>query len=85
MNLAWKVMLPLGLLNLVTVATIEEFRPQLNSAFGEVLANWVTIIVPWVIFFIGWIAAGLLSPSGTDNQPIRTHDPFDVEQELSGV
>ena len=85
MNLAWKVMLPLGLLNLITVATIEEFRPQLNNAIGIVQTNWFAILMPWVIFFIGVGTAGFFSPSGTDNQPIRTHDLFDVEEELSGV
>ncbi len=85
MNLAWKVMLPLGLVNLVTVATIEEFRPQLVAALGASAAGWVAIIAPWAVFFLGWIAAGLLTPSGTDNRPIRTHDPFDIEHELSGA
>jgi NADH-quinone oxidoreductase subunit H len=85
MNLAWKVMLPLGLANLVTVATIEEFRPQLVAALGAAPAGWVAIAAPWAVFFVGWIAAGLLTPSGTDNRPIRTHDPFDIEHELSGA
>ncbi|MCK4685370.1 MAG: hypothetical protein KAT44_10465, partial [Pirellulales bacterium] len=72
-------------LNLITVATIEEFRPQLNNAIGIVQTNWFAILMPWVIFFIGVGTAGFFSPSGTDNQPIRTHDLFDVEEELSGV
>ena len=85
MNLAWKVMLPLGLANLVTVATVEEFRPQLVEALGAGLAGWVAVLIPWGVFFIGWIAAGLLTPSGTDNTPIRTHGPLDVEHELVEV
>ena len=47
MNLAWKVMLPLGLANLVTVATIEEFRPQLVEAVGAGPAGWIALLVPW--------------------------------------
>ena len=85
MSLAWKVMLPLGLVNLVTVATIEEFRPQLVAALGAVTAGWVAAIVPWGVFFLGWIASGLLTPSGTDNTPIRTHGPLDIEHELVEV
>jgi hypothetical protein len=38
-----------------------------------------------VVFFLGWIAAGLLTPSGTDNSPIRTRGPLDVEHELVEV
>jgi NADH-quinone oxidoreductase subunit H len=85
MSLAWKVMLPLGLANLVTVATIEEFRPQLAEALGAGTAGWVAVLVPWVVFFVGWITAGLLTPSGVDNAPIRTRGPLDVEHELVEV
>jgi len=82
MNLAWKVMLPLGIANLVTVATIEEFRPQLVDRLGAGPAQLVAIAAPWAVFFIGWIAAGLLTPSGTDNVPIRTHGVLDAERSL---
>ena len=85
MSLAWKVMLPLGLVNLVTVATIEEFRPQLVEAVGAGPAGWIALLVPWGVFFAGWIAAGLFTPSGTDNTPIRTHGPLDIEHELVEV
>jgi len=85
MTLAWKVMLPLGLANLVTVATIEEFRPQLSEAVGPATAGWIALLIPWGIFFVGWITAGLLTPSGTDNTPIRTYGPLDVEHDLVEV
>jgi NADH-quinone oxidoreductase subunit H len=82
MNLAWKVMLPLGLANLVTVAAVEEFRPQLSAALGAGWAQAAAIGLPWGVFFIGWIAAGMLTPSGTDNTPIRTPGPLDAEHVL---
>ena len=82
MNLAWKVMLPLGIVNLVAVATIEEFRPLLVEKLGAGPAQAVAIAAPWAVFFLGWIAAGLLTPSGTDNSPIRTPGPLDAEHGL---
>ncbi|NBW95898.1 MAG: NADH-quinone oxidoreductase subunit NuoH [Planctomycetia bacterium] len=82
MNLAWKVMLPLGLANLVTVAAVEEFRPQLAAALGEAGGKWAAIGLPWVVFLVGWITAGILTPSGTDNTPVRTRGPLDVESDL---
>jgi len=85
MNLAWKVMLPLGLANLVTVAAVEEFRPQLTAALGATGAQVAAVAIPWAVFFLGWIAAGLLTPSGTDNTPIRTRGPLDIEHELVEV
>ena len=84
MNLAWKVMLPLGLANLVTVAAVEEFRPQLVASLGGNLAGWAAIAIPWAVFFVGWIVSGLLTPSGTDNTPILTRGPLDIERELIG-
>ena len=85
MNLAWKVMLPLGIANLITVAAVEEFRPQLAAALGGGWARAVAIAAPWAVFFLGWIAAGLLTPSGTDNTPILAPGPLDVEHELVEV
>jgi NADH-quinone oxidoreductase subunit H len=85
MNLAWKVMLPLGLVNLVTVAAVEEFRPQVTAALGAGWARALALALPWGVFVLGWLAAGLLTPSGTDNTPIRTHGPLDVEHELVEV
>jgi NADH-quinone oxidoreductase subunit H len=82
MNLAWKVMLPLGLANLVTVAVVEEYRPWLAERLGPAGAGWVALGLPWGMFFIGWLMAGLLTPSGTDNRPIRTHGPLDAEHAL---
>ena len=82
MNLAWKVMLPLGLANLVTVAVIEEFRPQLVAACGAGTAQLLAIAIPWGVFVTGWLAAGLLTPSGTDNRPILTPGPLDAEHAL---
>jgi len=84
MNLAWKVMLPLGIANLVTVATLEEFRPQLIERLGAGPAGAIALAAPWAVFFLGWITAGVLTPSGTDNTPIRTHTMLDAERSLRG-
>ena len=52
---------------------------------GAGAAGWVAVLISWGVFFTGWIAAGLLTPSGTDNTPIRTHGPLDIEHELVEV
>jgi len=82
MNLAWKVMLPMGIANLVVVAAVEEFRPQLAAAFGPGWGQVAAVAAPWVVFLTGWIGAGLLTPSGTNNRPIRSHGLLDSEREL---
>ncbi|MBM3953408.1 MAG: NADH-quinone oxidoreductase subunit NuoH [Planctomycetes bacterium] len=82
MNLAWKVMLPLGLANLVTVAAVEELRPWLVGRLGSSAAGWLAVGLPWATFLVGWIVAGVFTPSGTDNTPILTHGPLDAEHDL---
>ncbi|MBU6276357.1 MAG: NADH-quinone oxidoreductase subunit NuoH [Planctomycetes bacterium] len=82
MNLAWKVMLPLGLANLVTVAAVEELRPWLVEHVGSSAAGWLAVGLPWATFLVGWIVAGVFTPSSTDNTPILTHGPLDAEHDL---
>ncbi len=82
MSLAWKVMLPLGIANLVAVATVEEFRPQLVEAIGQTWATLAAIAGPWALFFVSLITAGMLTPSRTDNRPIRTTRPLDGTRSL---
>ena len=61
MSLAWKVMLPLGLVNLVAVAFVYEFEasPLLHVAIG------------WTVAIGGWIVAALATPQIADNTPRR--------------
>ncbi len=83
MSLAWKVMLPLGLVNLVTVAAVEEYRPALEAALGPGTARAVAVALPWAACLVGWIVAGVFTPSGTDNTPILARDPLDVERGIA--
>ena len=58
----------------------------IGRLFGPATILWFLAIaaigLPWGVFFIGWIAAGMLTPSGTDNTPIRARGPLDIEHEL---
>lgn len=66
MNLAWKVMLPLGLVNLVGVAFwIEYGRPRFDGA-----AEWgVMAICGWALLVGSWLVTTVLMPSTPDNRP----------------
>ncbi|MCL6504588.1 MAG: NADH-quinone oxidoreductase subunit H [Pirellulales bacterium] len=64
MALAWKVMLPLGLTNLVAVAAVVEW--------GGIRAgkpSLAAVLVLWGIGATGWLAAGWAAPSAADNRP----------------
>ena len=77
MSLAWKVMVPLGLVNLVLTAVLVEYRPKFGDSF------WPMIAISWGVTIAAWVGAGLLAPLATDNTP-RVHAmPFDAESEMA--
>jgi NADH-quinone oxidoreductase subunit H len=63
MTLSWKVMLPLGLVNLVAVAALVEYQ----QAGGG--TDWPAAAVMWGVAVATWIAAGVIAPLAGDNQP----------------
>ncbi len=79
MSLAWKVMLPLGLVNLVTVAVLIELREE-----GRIPAEsfWPIALVGWGVAVAAWIVAGLFTPLASDNRPRRSIGPLDAERQL---
>jgi NADH-quinone oxidoreductase subunit H len=80
MALAWKVMLPLGLVNLVTVAALVELREQSLLASDSVIP---LLAISWGVTLVAWIAAGILAPLTTDNRPRLSVGPLDAERRLS--
>lgn len=65
MNLSWKVMLPLGVVNLVLVAALVEFGGQTLETGGR----WLLIALMWIVSVIAMAIAGRLAPLHTDNRP----------------
>lgn len=74
MALAWKVMLPLGLVNLVTIAVLTEYFAKESV--------WLRVAVSWIVTIIAWIVAGLIAPLSIDNSPRSEIGPWDSEMEL---
>jgi NADH-quinone oxidoreductase subunit H len=78
MALAWKVMLPLGLVNFVLIAILE----QLRVAYGWRDVVWfevVVAIVSWAVFLGGWVGVSVLGPMIADNRPRHELDDMDAE------
>jgi len=82
MSLAWKVMVPLGLVNLLVTAVLVEYGDAISQSIGA-STLWVTIVLSWSITLAAWIGAGLLAPLSTDNTPRPLALPFDPESELA--
>jgi NADH-quinone oxidoreductase subunit H len=64
MTLAWKVMLPLGLVNLVVVAVVVELQ-----ASGRIAGNWWSIAIGWTTLLAAVVVAALVAPWVGDNRP----------------
>lgn len=81
MALAWKAMLPLGLVNLVALATLIEFAPALSERLG-ISQNLILIGGGWATLIVGWIGASVAAPLHVDNKPRLSAHEFDAEREL---
>ncbi len=82
MALAWKVMLPLGLVNLTTIAVLLEYRPALATALGTD-SLWVVAAISWVVMIAAWILSAMAAPLSTDNTPRTEISVWDSELELA--
>jgi NADH-quinone oxidoreductase subunit H len=82
MNLAWKIMLPLGLVNFVAIAVLEEIR-HVNAPLGGSFAWTLGIIVAgWLLFAAAWLVTSLANPLVTDNRPRRDLAPLEVDSQI---
>jgi NADH-quinone oxidoreductase subunit H len=68
MNLAWKVMLPLGLINLTTVAILFEYQ-HVFGLEGTSRGAWLTMGVGWGVALVCWFLSAVMAPLHTDNRP----------------
>jgi NADH-quinone oxidoreductase subunit H len=80
MALAWKMMLPLGLVNLVAMAVLVEMREQGVIATETM---WPIVSISWGVTLVAWLVSGLLAPLASDNRPRRALGPLDAERRLS--
>ena len=70
LNLAWKIMLPLGLVNFLALAILYELRqwsdPQASSS------GWTLAIFAgsWLTFIVAWTVTALVNPLVADNRRV---------------
>jgi NADH-quinone oxidoreductase subunit H len=68
MDLAWKVMLPLGLLNFAAVAVLLEFGDRVQASTG-LDGRLLLVAGGWAVLAAGWVYTAVASPFQTDNRP----------------
>ena len=66
MELAWKVMLPLGLFNVFAVAVLSE--PAIRDRFGTDNV-FVFMAFSWAVAVVAWIVTAMAQPLISDNRP----------------
>ncbi|HEX3999653.1 MAG TPA: NADH-quinone oxidoreductase subunit NuoH [Pirellulales bacterium] len=76
MSLAWTVMLPLGVVNLLLMAVLTEYRSHLGGGW------WAFAIISWVVSIGACVVAGLMAPLSVDNRPKPHVHPWDAETSL---
>lgn len=72
MSLAWKVMLPLGIVHLVFVATMAELHHYYEAQWAARLGGWTTWTIAGCAWIFALVALGLAaacSPIISDNRP----------------
>jgi len=69
LNLAWRIMLPLGIVNVVAIAILYEAR-QINDPSGA-SSNWSLLVFAgsWLTFIVAWLITALVNPRVADNRP----------------
>jgi NADH-quinone oxidoreductase subunit H len=66
MALAWKVMLPLGLINLVVMAFVVEYQ-----AWFARTGLWASVALGWAVLVVSTVTMAVLAPLATDNRARR--------------
>lgn len=87
MSLAWKVMLPLGLVNLIAVAILFELqhRDMLGAWFDATFGSWTSAfvaVVGWVVGIVAVLVAATIGPMVTDNRPKQRTRHFAVDDQI---
>jgi NADH-quinone oxidoreductase subunit H len=81
MSLAWKIMLPLGIVNFVAVAVFYELRTQMNGSDGW---TWNTLIAVggWLVCAAAWAGVAWASPRVTDNRAYDRFNTYGVDTQI---
>jgi NADH-quinone oxidoreductase subunit H len=78
MSLAWKVMLPLGIVNLVAIAIFYELGHYRPGGLGPAW-DWVVALGGWGVLVVSVLAVAALAPAVTDNRPQSRLNPFGID------
>jgi len=79
MGLAWKVMLPLGLINFVAVAMLQQLQVVMT---GTMQQSWLMVPVAWGVAIAAWVGITWAAPMIADNRPRRDLDSWEIDSQI---
>ncbi|MDP6468709.1 MAG: NADH-quinone oxidoreductase subunit NuoH [Pirellulaceae bacterium] len=79
MALAWKVMLPLGLINFVAVALLQQLQVILTGSVGQ---SWLMVPIAWGVAIVAWVGITMAAPTVADNRPRRDLDSWKIDSQV---
>ena len=82
MTLAWKVMLPLGLVNLMGIAVLVEYGKPVSARLG-LTETGLLVAGGWFVLIVGWIGTAVVAPLHLDNRPMPYARQWDPERRLN--
>lgn len=81
MALAWKIMLPLGLVNLVAVAVLYETRTYFAGGDG-LFWNSLIALAGWIVCLAAWAGVAWVNPLVTDNRAKVNGNPYGIDAQI---
>lgn len=82
MSLAWKIMLPLGMANLLVAAVMNEVRAAYDPQGTSVLWDWAAALPGWIACVVAWLIVAACGTVVTDNSPRRNLDASRVDSQI---
>jgi NADH-quinone oxidoreductase subunit H len=70
LNLAWKIMLPLGIVNLVVLAVLYELRHASDPTSTSLTWSLIVTAGCWITFLLAWLVTTFINPTVTDNRKV---------------
>lgn len=83
MSLAWKIMLPMGIANLIAIAiAYEASRGTFGQALQGVHGAWFSAVLGWLIFFAAWACVAYAGPLMSDSRPRRDIYEHEIDPQI---
>jgi len=82
MSLAWKMMLPLGLVNLAAIAIFSELQIALDPQGESWPLRLALIAAAWIICVGGWLGMAAMGPLVADNRPRKAMKKYEIDSQI---